>query len=88
MTYTMPTTIPALVHEWFWQLQAKTLTEAVPDPTASAVFSADMVEGVCVRGNLASKRVAALTDPVVELFQRVHAHGIRHFVPDSTGERP
>ena len=39
-----------------------------------------MVVGFCDRGNLASPRVDALTEPVVDLFQRAHALGVRHFV--------
>ncbi len=80
MTLTVPTTMPTFVAEWFWQLQASPLAGAVPDPAAAAVFSADMVEGFCAHGNPASKRLAALTHPVAELFRRAHAHGIRHFV--------
>ncbi|MGH2618429.1 MAG: cysteine hydrolase family protein [Thermomicrobiales bacterium] len=44
------------------------------------VFSTDMVVGFCDRGNLASERVDALTEPVVDLFRRAHELGVRHFV--------
>jgi nicotinamidase-related amidase len=77
---TMTMTIPACVAEWFWQLQAQPLPEVVPDPAGAAVFAADMVVGFCDRGRLASTRLAALVNPIVELFQRAHAHGIRQFV--------
>jgi nicotinamidase-related amidase len=52
----------------------------VDDPTAAAVFSADMVVGFCQRGSLASARIGALTPLVVDLFRRAYAYGIRHFV--------
>jgi len=78
MTVTM--TIPACVAEWFRQLQTRPLAEVAPDPAAAAVFSADMVVGFCTRGNLASTRLNALTQPVVDLFRQAYVHGIPHFV--------
>jgi nicotinamidase-related amidase len=78
MTLTM--TVPESVAEWFRQLQTRPLVEAVPNPAAAAVFSADMVVGFCTRGNLASTRLGALTHPVVDLFRQAYVHGIRHFV--------
>jgi nicotinamidase-related amidase len=39
-----------------------------------------MTIGFCERGNLASARVGALKEPVVDLFQRAYALGVRHFV--------
>jgi nicotinamidase-related amidase len=71
---------PAYIVEWFQQLQVQPLAQAVDDPTAAAVFSADMVVGFCQRGSLASARIGALTPLVVDLFQRAYAYGIRHFV--------
>jgi nicotinamidase-related amidase len=53
---------------------------AVPDPTRAAVFSADMINGFCYTGNLASLRIAAIVPPVVRLFEGAHVHGIRNFV--------
>lgn len=71
---------PAYIAEWFQQLQVQPLAQAVDDPTAAAVFCADMVVGFCQRGNLASPRIGALTPLVVNLFRRAYAYGIRHFV--------
>ena len=73
-------TTPAYIAEWFQRLQVQPLAQAVDDPAAAAVFSADMVVGFCQRGNLASARIGALTPLVVDLFRRAYAHGIRHFV--------
>jgi nicotinamidase-related amidase len=84
MTLTSPiptaTTIPEFITSWYERLQPRLLTEAIPDPASAAIFSADMIVGFCERGNLASARVGALKEPVVDLFQRAHALGVRHFV--------
>jgi nicotinamidase-related amidase len=74
------TTIPEFITNWYERLQPRLLTEAIPDPASAAIFSADMIVGFCERGNLASARVGALKEPVVDLFQRAHALGVRHFV--------
>jgi nicotinamidase-related amidase len=39
-----------------------------------------MTIGFCREGNLASPRVGALVEPVVDLFERAHALGAGHFV--------
>jgi nicotinamidase-related amidase len=72
--------IPSFIADWIARLQPLPLAEAIPDPARAAIFSADMIVGFCDRGNLASPRVDALTGPVVDLFQRAHAHGVRHFL--------
>jgi nicotinamidase-related amidase len=73
-------TTPAYITEWFQQLQVQPLARAIDDPTAAAVFCANMVVGFCQRGNLASARIGALTPTVVDLSRRAYAYGIRHFV--------
>lgn len=73
------TETPAFVTNWIAQLQPRPLAEVI-DPATTAIFSTDMVVGFCDRGNLASPRVDALTEPVVDLFTRAHALGVRHFV--------
>ncbi len=55
-------------------------SEVVTDPDRSAILSADLVNGFCYEGNLASPRVAALVAPVVKLFEQAHARGVRQFV--------
>ncbi|PZR98956.1 MAG: nicotinamidase [Candidatus Chloroheliales bacterium] len=45
-----------------------------------AILSADMVNGFCYEGNLASPRIAALVPAIVGLFKQAHALGIRNFV--------
>ena len=56
------------------------LAEVAADPTRVGIFSADMIVGFCDSGSLASERVDALTAPVVDLFRRAQALGVRHFV--------
>ncbi len=45
-----------------------------------AILSADMINGFCYEGNLASPRVRALIPAIVGLFNQAHALGIRNFV--------
>jgi nicotinamidase-related amidase len=78
-TILAPTEAPAFVTRWFDQLQPQPLAELV-DPATTALFSSDMVVGFCHRGNLASPRVNAIVEPVVDLFQRAHTLGVRDFV--------
>jgi nicotinamidase-related amidase len=72
--------VPTFITDWLEQLEPMPLAAAVAEPAQTAIFSADMVVGFCDRGNLASERVDALTEPVVDLFRRAHARGVRDFV--------
>ena len=74
------TETPAFVADWLAQLHPLPLAEVASDPARVGIFSADMIVGFCDKGNLASERVDALTGPVVDLFQRAHGLGVRHFV--------
>jgi nicotinamidase-related amidase len=78
----LPTFIeaPPFITDWVEQLQPMPLSDAIGDPARAALFSADMIVGFCDRGNLASERVDAITEPVVALFRRAHARGVRDFV--------
>lgn len=49
-------------------------------PTHMAVMCVDLVVGFCYEGPLASPRVARVVPPIVELFQKANAAGVRHFV--------
>jgi nicotinamidase-related amidase len=53
---------------------------AIADPPQTAIFSADMIVGFCDRGNLASGRIDAVTEPVVALFRQSYAQGVRDFI--------
>lgn len=72
-------TLPRAITTWYEDLLPQPLAEAVPDPAAAAVFSADMVVGFCSTGALASDRIGALIGPVAGLFRRAHDHGVRTF---------
>ena len=72
-------TIPPYVHDWFSQLPSRTLATEI-DPATTAIFSTDMINGFCHFGALASPRVHALIRPVVDLFTRARALGVRDFV--------
>ena len=84
MTLTRPlqsaVEVPAFIADWFDQLQPRLLAEVIGDPATAAIFSTDMTVGFCERGSLASPRVGALVEPVVALFRRAYALGVRHFV--------
>ena len=73
-------TIPPFISDWLDTLADERLADVVPDPARAAIFSTDMTVGFCDEGPLASPRVDALTEPVVALFERAWALGIRHFV--------
>ncbi len=75
-----PTGTPAFVADWYRELRPQPIAALVADPATVAVFSSDMIVGFCDRGSLASARVDALTEPVVDLFRRAHALGVPHFV--------
>lgn len=77
---TTRTEIPTWITEWADALQPQSLAELVSEPKRVALFSADMVVGFCDSGNLASSRIDALTEPVVDLFRRLHDLGVRDFV--------
>ncbi|MHB0998702.1 MAG: cysteine hydrolase family protein [Armatimonadota bacterium] len=46
----------------------------------TAIICADMVMAFCCIGGLASQRVAALINPVVDIFKLAHSHGIKNFI--------
>jgi nicotinamidase-related amidase len=71
--------IPEFVADWYRQLQPRRLAD-LGDPASIGLFSADMIVGFCDSGPLASPRVDAITEPVVDLFQRAHDLGVRRFV--------
>jgi nicotinamidase-related amidase len=49
-------------------------------PENVAVLAVDITVGFCSQGALASERVAGIVEPIVQLFQRAHDLGVRHFV--------
>lgn len=63
-----------------WQDKLKPFDLSSRDPTTTAVLAIDVINGFCTMGPLASPRVQALVSPIVQLFRRAHALGVRHFL--------
>jgi len=63
------------------QLDLRTfMAEKKLEPENVCVVSADLVNGFCYAGPLASNRIRDIVGPSVELFNRAHALGVRDFV--------
>lgn len=62
------------------QLDRVQWTELIEQPEKTALISVDMINGFCHTGNLASERVAALINPVVDLFNLAWNHGVQDYV--------
>lgn len=45
-----------------------------------AIMAVDVTVGFCAEGALSSERVGGIVQPVVRLFERAHAQGVRHFI--------
>jgi nicotinamidase-related amidase len=65
---------------WKDSLPTLEMANQVHDPTTVAIVSVDVINGFCYEGPLSSPRVAAIVSPIVRLFERAHALGVRHFV--------
>ncbi len=63
--------------DWQDQLPALTIAQAIPEPERTAIVSVDIINGFCYEGPLSSPRVAALVDPIVDLFRKAWATGVR-----------
>ncbi len=68
------------VLDWEAGLPTVELEAVIRDPARAAVVSVDVINGFCHAGPLASPRVKAIIAPIVRLFQRAHAAGLRHFI--------
>lgn len=77
------TSVPFLnwLADWEADLPSVQLSDLIAGkPTHVAVMCVDLVVGFCYEGPLASPRVAGIVPPIVALFQKAHAAGVRHFV--------
>jgi len=54
---------------WLSDLPIVSKNDAFKNPEKTAMLSVDVTNGFCKQGNLASPRVAAIIEPVVELFK-------------------
>jgi len=71
------------LHHWRMELRPlplEDLLRAAQAPERVAVFCVDLINGFCHEGQLQSDRVRAIVEPIVSLFERCYAHGVRHFV--------
>ncbi|MEW6178880.1 MAG: isochorismatase family cysteine hydrolase [Chloroflexota bacterium] len=76
------------VEQWLASLPVLPLAHAAPHPERVAILSVDMIEGFCHIGPLASPRIAAIVEPIVELFNKAWAHGIRHILLSQDAHEP
>lgn len=73
----------AWLEEWLrglLDLKMDDLVEEAGGPGNVAVFSTDMINGFCHFGPLASKRIHGIIQPIVALFTRAYAAGVRDVV--------
>jgi nicotinamidase-related amidase len=68
------------LRQWEQNLPSLDLEKTVSDASRVALVSEDLVKGFCNTGPLASERVAGIVPAVVEVFQRAHNLGVRHFL--------
>lgn len=77
----MPTSdIPQFVTRWLETVPAARLDAIAPDPSTTAIFGADIINGFLRHGALSSDRVDGITGPVIDLVQRAWDHGVREYV--------
>lgn len=55
-------------------------SELIGNPQKAAVISVDVINGFCYEGALSSPRVQTIIAPIVELFRKVWALGVREIV--------
>ncbi len=71
------------LEEWEAGLVEQPLQELLAEaggPGSVAIHAVDVTVGFCSSGNLASARVGSIVPPIVSLFERAHAAGVKHFV--------
>ena len=67
--------------DWEAALQPLKLSDLIAqEPARVALTCVDLIVGFCYEGLLSSPRVADIVPPVVALFQRARAAGVRHFI--------
>lgn len=65
------------IDERIRSLKPVSLKNEFPDPMRVGILSVDVINGFCTQGPLASPRVQAIVRPIVALFERAWAYGIR-----------
>lgn len=74
--------------EWEATLPEVEFSSAAPDPARTAIVCVDVINAFCHAGPLASPRVCGIIAPIVRLFERAHAAGVRHFVLPQEAHEP
>lgn len=67
------------MEESFEHIHMNKIVEEAGGAENVAVISVDVIEGFCRIGTLASPRVEAIIEPIVEIFKKAHALGVRNF---------
>ena len=72
----------AFLQEWYSKLPAVKLKTLLNNhgPAETALLSIDVLKGFCSEGNLASPRVGAIVQPIVDLFKLAEQQGMNHYV--------
>lgn len=61
-------------------LDLATIIDRAGGPDRVAIMAVDITIGFCSEGALSSERVAAIVEPISQIFRRAHELGVRHFV--------
>ncbi len=68
------------LYTWKEMLPSPDFEEVVADPAQVAVVSQDLLKGFCDVGPLSSERAASIVPAAVDVFERAHDLGVRHFL--------
>lgn len=65
---------------WQTNLPAVTLQQVIAEPRKTVIVSVDIIHGFCYEGALSSPRVAGIVKPIVSLFTKAWAAGVRDII--------
>jgi nicotinamidase-related amidase len=68
------------LQNWEANLPSLDMEEAIAEPARVAVVSQDLLKGFCDVGPLSSERATSIVPAAVDVFERSHALGVRHFL--------
>ena len=75
----MDNTFLSWLDNWQNNLPTTSFSE-LGKPETIALVSVDMIVGFCHKGPLASEQVKNIISPVVDVFEKAHAYGVKHFL--------
>lgn len=73
---------------WVDSLPVIEMKDAIPNPRRAAIISVDIIKGFCTIGPLASPRIEAVVDSIVDLMERAWEHGVRHVILSQDTHEP